>query len=75
MSESEKERPVANVLNLNKHRKRRRQAQKKQLAVENRVKFGRPKTERVDIDRKSRRDDQSFEQHRLDKSDNNQDKS
>lgn len=41
---------MTDVVNLNQFRKNRRRAEKKRVAVENRVKFGRTKTERKAAD-------------------------
>lgn len=53
------------VINLNKQRKQRRKSKKTQDAIENRVKYGRPKSAKSEDARQSQRSAQFLEQQRL----------
>lgn len=60
---------MAEVVNLRKARKAKARADKDAQAAENRIKFGRSKTERVMDEVRERLAQRQLEAHRLEKSD------
>jgi len=56
---------MADIVNLNRARKKKRAAEKEKTAASNRVKFGRAKSEKANLKKEKELDDRKLDSHRI----------